>query len=388
MKVKQLVKNGLVLALATTLVACSSGNGTDSPTTSGGSNDKGVDSIVLGTLGPYEGEYSVYGLDVRSGVELAIKEFNESGELLLGKSVKLVAYDTKGDATEATNAYNKLIDSDGAVAIIGGALSGESTAVGSASQGIGTPIISPSATALAFTETGPNVFRGSFTDPIQAQLMGKFAYDTLGAKTAAIIYNTGADYSEGLTENFTKTFEEKGGKVVVVQGYSDGDKDFNTQLTTIKNANADVLYIPNYYQDDALIAKQAKDLGIEAQLIGGDGWDGVLNVVDDASALEGAIFGNHYSPDDEKIIAWAKVYKEEYGKDATSFSYLGYDSAKLMLQAIKEAGSTDSAAIVEALYNISYDGVLGHLVFDEGGNPVKDLAFIQIKDGKYTSYKK
>lgn len=388
MKVSKLVKNGLVLVLATTLAACSSGNGTDTPTTSGGSNEKGAESIVLGTMGPYEGEYSVYGLAVRNGIDLAISDFNESGELLLGKNVKLVSYDTKGDATEATNAYNKLIDSDGAVAIVGGTLSGESTAVGSASQGIGTPILSPSATALAFTQTGSNVFRGCFTDPIQAQLMGEFVYETLEAKTAAIIYNTGADYSEGLTENFTKTFESKGGKVVEVQGYSSGDKDFNTQLTTIKNANVDVLYVPNYYQDNALIAKQARDLGIEATIVGGDGWDGVLEVVDDASAIEGAIFGNHYSPDDQEIVEWAQRYKAEYGMEATSFAYLGYDSAMIMIQAIKNAGTTDSAAIVEALNKISYDGLLGHLVFDENGNPIKDMAFVTIKDGKYTTYTK
>lgn len=388
MKFKQLVKSGLVLGLAATLVACSSDNGTDTPTTNGGSTGGNSDTIVIGSMGPYEGEYSVYGTAVKNGIDLAIQEFNEGGGKLLDKTVKLVSYDTKGDATEATNSYNKLVDSDGAVAIVGPVLSGESTAVGSASQGIGTPILSPSATALAFTETGPNVFRGCFTDPIQARMMGEFAVDTLGAKTAAIIYNTGADYSEGLTENFKVAFEEKGGKVVEVQGYSNGDKDFNTQLTTIKNANVDVLYIPNYYQDNALIAKQARALGIEATFIGGDGWDGVLSVVEDASAVEGTIFCNHYSPDDEAIIAWAEAYKAKYGVDATSFSYLGYDCAKLMIQAIQEAGTTDPQAIVDALKNISFDGVLGHLEFDENGDPIKDLAYITIKDGKYTTYTK
>ena len=174
MKFKQLVKSGLVLGLAATLVACSSDNGTDTPTTNGGSTGGNTDTIVIGSMGPYEGEYSVYGTAVKNGIDLAIQEFNEGGGKLLDKTVKLVSYDTKGDATEATNSYNKLVDSDGAVAIVGAVLSGESTAVGSASQGIGTPILSPSATALAFTETGPNVFRGCFTDPIQARMMGEF----------------------------------------------------------------------------------------------------------------------------------------------------------------------------------------------------------------------
>lgn len=388
MKFKQLVKSGLVLGLAATLTACSTGNGTDTPTTNGGSTGGNADSIILGTMGPYEGEYSVYGIAVKNGVELAIQEFNEGGDKLLDKTVKLVSYDTKGDATEATNAYNKLVDSDGAVAILGAVLSGESTAIGSSSQGVGTPILSPSATALAFTETGPNVFRGCFTDPFQAKMMGEFAYDTLGAKTAAVIYDTSADYSEGLTENFKAAFEGKGGKVVTIEGYSKGDKDFNTQLTKIKEQNVDILYIPNYYQDIALIAKQARALGIEAKFLGGDGWDGVLSVVEDPSVVEGSVFCNHYSPDDEDIIAWGETYKQKFGVEATSFAYLGYDCAKLMIQAIQEAGTTDPQAVVDALKNIKFDGILGHLEFDENGDPIKDLAYITIKDGKYTTYTK
>lgn len=384
MNFKKLVKTGLVLGLAASMAACSSEPGQTA--NNAGGND--ADAIIIGAIGPYEGDTSVYGIAVRNGIDLAISEFNEAGNTLLGKPVKLVAYDSKGDSTEATNAYNKLVDSDKATAIIGAVLSGESTAIGTASQGVGTPILSPSATALAFTETGANVFRGCFTDPYQAKMMGEFAFDTLGAKTAAIIYDTGADYSEGLKDNFKTAFEGKGGQVVSVEGYSSGDTDFNTQLTKIKEANVDVLFIPNYYKDIALITKQARALGIEAQFIGGDGWDGVLSVSDDPTVLEGSVFVNHYSPDDEAIIAWAQAYKEKYGVDATAFAYLGYDCANLMLQAIEEAGSTDSQAIIDALNNISFDGVLGHLEFDENGDPIKDLAYITIKDGKYTSYQK
>lgn len=383
MNFKKLVKSGLVLGLAASMAACSSEPGQSAGTAGEGAN---TDAIVIGAIGPYEGDTSVYGNAVKNGIDLAITEFNEAGNSLLGKTVKLVAYDSKGDSTEATNAYNKLVDSDKATAIVGAVLSGESTAIGTASQGVGTPILSPSATALAFTETGANVFRGCFTDPYQAKMMGEFAFDTLGAKTAGVIYDTGADYSEGLMENFKTAFEGKGGEVLTVEGYSTGDTDFNTQLTKIKESNVDVLYIPNYYKDIALITKQARALGIEAQFIGGDGWDGVLSVSDDPTVLEGAIFCNHYSPDDEAIVAWAEAYKAKYGVDATAFAFLGYDCAKLMLQAIEEAGSTDPQAIVDALNNISFDGILGHLEFDENGDPIKDLAYITIKDGKYTSF--
>lgn len=351
--------------------------------TSGASKDE----IVLGAIGPYEGDTSVYGIAIRNGINLAVQEFNDSGEKLLDKTIKVVAYDSKGDSTEATNAFYKLVDNDGAVAVLGATLSGESIAVANASQGVGVPILSPSATALEFTTVGDNVFRAAFTDPFQAQQMGEFAKNDLGAQTAAIIYNAGSDYSEGMMEKFKEHFEAQGGEVVLVEAYADQDKDFNTQLSKILAENPDVLFIPNYYQDNVLIAQQARNLGITSVFLGGDGWDGVLSVVEDASALEGAIFCNHYSPDQAEILAWAQKYEEVYGVEPTAFSYLGYDSANLMIQAIQEAGSTDKEAIIAALQDIEFEGVLGNMTFDEDGNPVKDLALITIRDGVYTSYK-
>ncbi|MFV0380109.1 MAG: ABC transporter substrate-binding protein [Anaerorhabdus sp.] len=365
---KKYFKCLLAVMMMFTMVACSKNS---------------EDNLVIGSIGPYEGEYSVYGLAVRNGVQMAI---DEAGEVL-GKKVELVAYDSKGDVMEATNSYFKLVDSDKAVAIVGPTLSGESIAVGEASQDYKTPILSPSATAIDYTLTGDNVFRGAFTDPYQAKAMGEFAATELKAKTAAILYNAGSDYSEGLTENFTKEFEALGGEVVLSEAYASADKDFNTQLTKILEEQPDVLFIPNYYQDNALIASQARNLGIESVFLGGDGWDGVLSVVEDASALEGAIFCNHYSPDDEDIIAWFEAYKEKFDMDATAFAVLGYDSAKLMLQAITEANSEDPQAIVDALNNISYEGLLGGVTFDENGDPIKNLAFITVKDGEYASYK-
>ncbi|MFV0480327.1 MAG: ABC transporter substrate-binding protein [Anaerorhabdus sp.] len=370
---KKMMKLMVALLVVASLVGCSSSTASD-------------DAVVIGTMGPYEGEYSVYGLAVRNGVELAIQEANEAGGIL-GKEIKLISYDTKGDVTEATNSYFKLVDNDGAVAIVGGTLSGESIAIGEASQGIGTPIISPSATALSFTLTGSNVFRGAFTDPFQAQQMGEFAKQELGAQTAAIIYDSGSDYSEGLMDSFKAEFEAQGGEVLLVEAYASQDKDFNTQLTKILAANPDVLFVPNYYQDNVLIAKQARDLGITATLLGGDGWDGVLSVAEDASSLEGAIFCNHYSPDDTSIVEWATQYKETYGTDPTAFSYLAYDSTKIMLQSIVDANSTDSEAIVNALQAMQFEGILGHIEFDENGDPIKDLGYIIIRDGVYTSYK-
>ncbi|MCI5774820.1 MAG: ABC transporter substrate-binding protein [Erysipelotrichaceae bacterium] len=382
MKFSSFFKGGLAVLLAASMVGCTGSPDTSGTTTT--TSTDGATTITLGSFGPLEGDYSVYGIAVNNGVDMAIKDYNEAN----GANVKFASYDTKGDATEAINAFNKLVDEDKVTAIVGGTLSGESTAVATASQASGIPIITPSGTAKDITLAGPNVFRGCYTDPYQAKTIANFAYDDLGATTAAILYNTSDDYSKGLMENFTATFEEKGGKVVTTEGYATGDVDFNTQLTKIAAADADVLFVPNYYKDDALIAKQAKALGIESTIIGGDGWDGVLAVVENPADVEGVIFVNHYSPDDEVVSELTTRYKETYGVDANAFSVLAYDTTMCVLQAIEEAGSTDAATIIEKLSGISFDGILGHMEFDENGDPIKDLSYIQIKDGQYVTYGK
>lgn len=346
-----------------------------------GSDDQGEDgTIKIGMIGPLEGDYSVYGTAVRNGADLAIKDYNEAH----GTNYTLVAYDSKGDNTEAVNAYNKLVDEDEVLAIIGGTMSGESIAIASASQSLQTPIISPSATAADFTSIGSNIFRGCYTDPYQAKILAEFAYNTLGARTAAILYEQ-TDYSQGITKTFTEVFESMGGKVTNSEGYSTGDVDFNTQLTKIAASDPDVLVLPNYYKDDGLISKQAKALGIESTIIGGDGWDGVLTTVEDPKDIEGAIFVNHYNPDDQKIIELSNRYKETYNVDINAFSILSYDTTTCLLQVIDQSGQ-DQAKIIENLANVQFDGVLGHMEFDENGDPIKDMSYVTIKDGKYAAY--
>ena len=372
MNFKKVLKGGIAVMTAMSMVACSSGS----------SNDDGT--IKIGMIGPLEGDTSVYGIAVKNGVDMAIKDYNEKNN----KNVVLVAYDSKGDNTEATNAFNKLVDEDKVIGIVGGVLSGESTTIGTASQSMGIPIITPSGTAASVTQTGPNVFRGCYTDAYQAKVAGEFAADELGAKTAAILYDNSQDYSKGLMENFKTAFEAKGGKVVVAEGYVAGDVDFNTQLTKIASANADVLFVPNYYKDNALITKQAKAKGITSTIIGGDGWDGILTVVENPTDVDGVIFVNHYSPDDETVKALTDRYQTTYGVEANAFSVLAYDSTMCLLQAIDEAGTTDPKAIVEKMQKISFDGVLGHMEFDENGDPIKSLSYITVKNGQYVTYGK
>ena len=371
-KTKKVIGVLLSVLLMATLVGCSNGTPKES------------DKVVIGHIGPHEGGLSVYGLAVKNGTIMAIDEI----KTVLGKEISLVSYDSQGDNTEAVNAYNKLVDQDGAVAIIGGVLSGESTAIAGASQGIGTPILSASATATEFTLTGDNVFRGCYTDPIQATQIAEFVANDMGAKTAAIVYDTGDIYSDGLRQVFTDVYEAEGGTIVASEGYATGDEDFKTQLTKIAQLDADVLFLPNYYEDISLIAKQAKELGIEATLVGGDGWDGVLSVVEDPSILEGAIFANHYSIENPDIKTFTEEYTAKFGMAPTAFSYLAYDSTKALIQAIEEAGTTDSQAIIDALANLSYDGILGNMQFDENGDPIKDVSFVTIKNGEYVTYTK
>lgn len=362
----------LVLTMFLSLVGCSGQDATK------------PDSSKIGMVGPFEGDLSVYGIAVRNGADMAIKDFNEA----YGTDYELIAYDTKGDNTQAVHSYNKLVDEDEVIAIVGGVVSGESIAIASASQSNQTVIISPSATAEGFATIGPNIFRGCYTDPYQAKVVAEFCYDTLGAKTAAILYNTGSDYSKGLTEGYTKAFEDKGGKVVIAEGYADGDVDFNTQLTKIAATNPDVFFVPNYYQDDALISKQAKDAGIKSIIVGGDGWDGILSSVENPEVVEDVIFVNHYSPDDQVVMQLAKRYYDTYGVEVNSFGVSAYDTTTCLLKAIEEAESHDSQAIIDVLNNIKFDGVLGHMEFDENGEPIKDLSYITIKDGAYVTYAK
>lgn len=374
-------KTVCAVTLAASLVGCSSS--TTEETTSDStdsSTETSTETVKIGFIGPLTGDYAVYGVGQRNSAQLAIEEYNALG----GTQFELVYEDSQGDATSAVNAYNKLVDSDGVVAILGAVLSGETAAVTSASEEAGTPIISASATAVEAT-TPYNAFRGCFTDPMQAEAMASEAI-ALGYTSAGIIYNVDSDYSVGLTDSFTAQFESEGGTVVIAEGYSDGDKDFNSQLTNILNAGVDCLYVPNYYSDNALIAQQAAELGLDVQLLGGDGWDGVIAVSEDTSSFEGALFTNGYSPDDESIQEYITKYTEAYGEEPNNFAFLAYDATYALLYAYDNAETKDNEGIVAAMYATDYDGILGNLTFDENGDPVREISIVTVSDGEYASY--
>ena len=377
----------MVLAAAmmlTAMVGCGNGNTQDG----GNANNAGAtgDTIKIGGLAPLTGDVSVYGVAVDNGVKMAVEEINADGGVL-GKQIEYIVYDEKGDATEAVNAYNKLVQSDNVVAIVGDVTSKPTLAVAQQAAKDKIPLITASGTAENITQAGENIFRACFIDPFQGELMASYASKKLEKKTAAIIYNISDDYSKGLYEAFEAAAGDLGIEVVQVEGYGKGTVDFKAQLTNIKSKNPDVIFLPVYYQDVALIAVQAKELGIEAQFLGADGWDGVIGQVDESNmdAVNGAYFCSLYSAqsDDPNLQAFLSKYKETYGMDASQFAVLGYDAMKMLAQAISEAGSTDSAAITSAMAAIDFTGLTGHMTFDENRNPVKSAAITQIDNGEY-----
>lgn len=371
-----------VVTAAMLLTACSGGS------KPANSNNTAAESdvIKIGGIIPQTGAASVYGVSAEKGIKLAVEEINAAGGVN-GKQIEWISADDKADPTEAVTVYNKLVE-EGVVGIIGPVTSKPAQAVADNSQEDLLPIITPTGTMASITEGVENVFRTCFTDPLQGQILANFAADKLAAKKVAVLRNTSNDYSNGVADAFIAQAQSKGLEVVADEGYGDGDVDFKVQLVNIQKASPDVIIIPEYYEKDTAIAKQIKELGITATLIGPDGWDGVLASVDSASVdtLEGVYFTNHYSVEDtsETVKNFVDAYRAKYNEDPSAFSALGYDTVYVYKAAIEQAGSTDSAAIIEALNNVDLQLVTGNLKFGENNNPVKSASIIKIVDGKYT----
>ena len=345
-----------------------------------------AETIKIGALGPLTGPLAIYGVSATNGLKLAIDEINANGGIL-GKQVELNLLDEKGDSTEAVNAYNKLVDW-GMVALVGDITSKPSVAVAEVAAQDGIPMITPTGTQLNITEAGSNIFRVCFTDPYQGEVLAKFAKESLKAKTAAVVVNNSSDYSDGVANAFIAEAEKQGIEVVAKEGYSDGDKDFKAQLTKIAQKNPDILFVPDYYEQDGLIAIQAREVGIKSVIVGPDGWDGVAKTVDKSSysAIENVYFANHYSVKDsnEKIQNFITNYKAKYNDEPSAFSALSYDAAYILKAAIEKNGSVDKESLAKAIKEIEFAGITGSLKYDEKNNPVKGVTMIKIVNGDYT----
>lgn len=363
-----------MLAGATMMMSCGANQSQEESST-----------IKVGGMGPLTGSAAMYGITVDKGAKLAFEEINANGGVL-GKKFEYISLDEKADPIEAVNAYNKLTD-EGVVAILGSVTSKPTLAVAELAAQDRIPMITPTGTQINITDAGPNIFRVCFTDPYQGSTLAKFSKDKLGAKTAAIMVNTSSDYSDGIANAFIKQAEKEGIKVVAKEGYSDGDKDFKAQLTKINSENPDILVVPEYYELSALIATQAREIGMKSTFVGPDGWDGIIGALDSSSysVVDNSYFTNHYSTEDsnKKVQSFLKKYREKYNEEPTAFSALAYDTVYVLKNAIDKAGTTDKIELTKAIKASDMDGVTGHLTFDENNNPIKAVTIIKVQDGKY-----
>lgn len=347
-----------------------------------GCSKEAADTVKIGGIFPLSGNVAVFGTECRNGVEMAISEINAAGGVN-GKMLELIAEDDEGSPEKSVNAYKKLVARDKCNIIIGSLTSGCTAAITSLAQAQKVLLLAPAATQVDITDAGDYVFRACFIDPFQGTVGGKFSLETLGAKNAAVLYDIQNDYSIGLYENFKVAFEQGGGTLVAEESYSTGDKDFNAQLTKIKTTNPDVVYLPDYYGTVALIAKQLRAQGINAPIVGADGWDGIIDNAGD-EVLNG-FYSNHYAADDstdEKVVTFVNSYREKFGSTPVSFAALGYDCVYLLRDAMVAADSVDAAVLKDQLTKTDGSYVTGNLTFDEKRNPVKPAVMLEIvKDG-------
>ena len=377
MKLKKLLSLSIITSMVvTSFVGCAKSSGSDS------SKESGDKVFTIGGSGPLTGSAASYGLSVKQGAELAIKEINDAGGVN-GLKFELNFLDDEAKAQPAISAYNKMMD-EGADAILGAVTSDAMLAITELTNEDGILQVTPSASVQDATKYD-NAFRVCFTDPLQGVTMADYAVDTLGYKNIAVLYNVADNYSKGMADAFMAEVKAKGGNIVAKESFVTDDVDFNTQLTTIKSAGADALFLPVYYQDAAYIINQAKTQGITLPMLGGDGWDGVLGQLEDPTLANGSIFLSPFVANDtaENVQAFVKAYQKEYNATPDQFAADGYDGVYIIKAAIEKAGSTDSEALIKAMPEINVAGVTGNMTFTPQGEPNKSAKFIEIQKGEY-----
>lgn len=345
--------------------------------------DDGV--ILLGEVGSLTGSEAAFGTSTRDGIDLALEQVNQAGGVK-GKKLQVRVYDDQSKPEEAASAATRLISQDKVVLILGEVASSNSLAMAPKAQEAKVPMISPSSTNVTVTEVGDYIFRVCFIDPFQGYVMAKYAHSELKLSRVAILKDVKAAYSLGLTEVFERKFSEMGGKIVAVESYSKGDTDFRAQLTKLKAAKPQGLYIPGYYNDVGLIAKQARELGLTAVMMGGDGWDSEKLFELGGSAIEGSYVSNHYAADnpDKRVQDFISAYKAKFNSVPDSLAAMGYDAAMVAVEAMKRAPDLSGPALRDAIAQTKdYPGVTGIITLDEKRNPVKAAVVLKVKDGKF-----
>ena len=327
------------------------------------------DEIKVGEFASLTGGSASFGVSSHNGTALAIDELNQSGGVL-GRKFKLITEDDRSTAGEPATIVRKLIASDKVVAVLGEVASSKSL---------------EASTNPKVTEVGDYIFRVCFIDPFQGTVMAKFALSK-GFKKVAMLTDEKQDYSKGLAQFFRQNFTKNGGQIVKEQSYSTGDKDFRAQLTSIKSTHPEAIFLPGYYAEVALIARQARQLGIKVPFMGGDGWvgDSLLRVAN--GTLDGCFFSSHFSAENQEpaIQAFLKQYRAKYGGEPDDMAALGYDSAKILADAIKRAGTTEGKALRAAIAATKdYQGVTGKITLDAQRNANKPAVVQTIAGGKF-----
>ena len=343
-------------------------------------------TIKIGEFASLTGKEATFGISSHEGTLMAIEEINVAGGGL-GKKLELLTEDTQSKPGEPATVVNKLVARDGVVAMLGEVASSRSLEAAPICQQNKIPMVSPSSTNPKVTQTGDYIFRVCFIDPFQGTVMANFAMRTLKAKKVAVFTDVKSDYSKGLAQFFKEQFVKGGGQVVTELDFNGGDKDFKAQLTAIKAASPDAVFVPGYYTDAALISIQAKQLGLNVPLLGGDGWESEKLTEIGKDAVEGHYFSTHYHPDvgSEKAKKFLENYRKRWnGKTPDALAACGYDSAIVLVDAIKRAGTTDGTKVRDALAATKdFDAVTGRITLSPQRDAIKSAVILQVKGGKF-----
>ena len=335
------------------------------------------DAVPIGAIFPLSGPVAFYGNESRDGALLALEEINADGGLL-GRQLVMISEDDEGNAEITVNAFTKLTTRDRVSHIVGSSTSGPTIAISTLAQRNRVVLISPSATNITVTDAGDFVFRACFIDPFQGVVGADFAYDTLGSRRAAVLYDAGADYNTGLAEAFRDQFRTLGGQIVAFEAYQTGDVDFNAQVTRIRAANPDVVYLSNYLNDVRLQAIQLRDLGVNVPLVGGDGWEGLVDIA--GNEMLNGFWTSGFASDttDPRGVAFVRAFQTRFGRPASQFAALGYDAMMLLADGIRAAGTFDAPAVKDAMARIDGSYVTGRIRFDSRRNPIKGASMLEI----------
>ncbi len=348
-------------------------------------------TIKIGVIAPITGSIPIVGQSTVNAAQLAAREVNDAGGLEVGGQklkVELIIEDNQDKKETAVNAAQKLINQSGVVALIGPQASRNAIPVAVVAEEAHVPMISPWSTNPETTAGKKYVFRAAFIDPFQGRVMARFAIEELKAEKAAVLYDVASEYNRGIAEIFRQVFSEAGGQVVAFESYTTGETDFRAQLTAIRNAGAQVLFLPNYYNEVPTQVRQAREIGVQATIIGSDSW-GQIEAADLAE-MEGMYFSTHYAPDIASPTApkFIAAYQAAYGQVPDDVAALTYDAFGLLFQAIRSQGKFDPESIRNGLASISrYEGVTGTMEYKGSGDPIKSAVILQIKDGRFQFYR-